>query len=85
YSNNHRGGPLSIQAVSDIYKKRLGVTQIHVTRHTFARNMEEAGASLSEIGERLGHSNYQVTAQYMKRLHSSENQYASKLEELFSI
>jgi len=84
-SNNNRGGKLSIQAVSDICKERLGVSQFHVTRHSFTISMEAAGASLSEIGERLGHSNYKVTADYMKQLHSSENKYASTLEEMFGI
>lgn len=84
-SNNNHGGRLSMQAISDIYKSRLGVSQVHVTRHTFAISMEAAGASLSEIGERLGHSNYKVTADYMKQHHSSENKYASTLEEMFGI
>lgn len=84
-SNNNRGGKLSIQAISDIYKERLGVSQIHVTRHTFTVAMQDAGASLSEIGERLGHSNYKVTADYMKQLHSSENKYAGALEDMFGI
>lgn len=84
-SNNNRGGKLSIQAVSDICKERLGVSKFHVTRHSFTISMEAAGASLSEIGERLGHSNYKVTADYMKQLHSSENKYASTLEEMFGI
>lgn len=85
FSNNNRMGKLSMQAISDIYKNRLGVSQVHVTRHTFSRAMEDAGASLSEIGERLGHSNYKVTADYMKQLHSSENKYAGTLEEMFGI
>lgn len=84
-SRNNYGGKLSIQAFSDICERRLGTSQFHVTRHTFSITMEDAGASLSEIGERLGHSNYKVTADYMKRLHSSENKYAEKLEEMFGI
>jgi integrase len=85
YSNNHRGGKLSYQAIADICLDRLGVSQVHSTRHTFAVGMDDEQASLSEIGERLGHSNYQVTAQYMKRLRSGENKHASKLARRFGI
>ena len=85
FSNNHSGGQLSTQAISNIYRDRLDVTQVHVTRHTFAVNMERAGASLSEIGERLGHNNLKTTSDYMKQRHSSENKYADALEEMFGI
>jgi len=85
FSNNHTGGQLSTQAISNIYRDRLDVTQVHVTRHTFAVNMELAGAKLSEIGERLGHNSLKTTADYMKQRHSSENKYADALEEMFGI
>lgn len=84
-SRNNHHGKLSIQALSNIYKARLGTSQVHITRHTFAVNMERSGASLSEIGEALGHSNYAVTARYMKQLHSGENKYGDALEEMFGI
>lgn len=84
-SNNHRGGPISTQAIADICVEHLGTSKIHATRHTFAVNMEKAGAPLSAIGDRLGHSNYKVTADYMKQLHSSENPYGDALEELFGM
>lgn len=41
--------------------------------------MDEEGASLSEIGKRLGHSNLAITLDYMKRLRRGENKRASKL------
>ncbi len=82
--NNHCGG-LSIQAVSDICFKRLGTSKVHTTRHTFAVTMEKAGATLSEIGDRLGHASLKTTSEYMKRLHSAENPHAAKLGEVFGI
>lgn len=85
YSNNHRGGKLSYQAISDIYLKRLGVSQVHTSRHSFAIVMDEEGASLSEIGERLGHNNVAVTADYLKRLRGGENKHAGKLARRFGI
>ncbi len=85
FSNNHRGGPISTQAIANICEEHLGTSKIHATRHTFAVNMEKAGAPLSAIGDRLGHSNYKVTADYMKQRHSGENPYGDALEELFGM
>ena len=82
--NNHRGG-LSVQAVSDICLKRLGTSKVHTTRHTFAVAMERAGASLSDIGAKLGHASLKTTSDYMKRLHSAENPHATRLGEMFNI
>ena len=82
--NNYRGG-LSIQAVSDICLKHLGTSKVHTTRHTFAVQMEKAGASLSDIGAKLGHASLKTTSDYMKRLHSAENPHAAKLGEMFGI
>ncbi len=82
--NNHKGA-LSIQAVSGICKKHLGTSKVHTTRHTFAVNLEKAGASLSEIGARLGHASLKTTSDYLKRLHSAENPHAARLGEMFGI
>lgn len=84
-SRHNQGQPISAQAIADICLERLGTSKIHTTRHTFAVAMEQAGASLSDIGARLGHSDLKTTSEYMKRLHSAENAYASKLESLFGI
>jgi integrase/recombinase XerD len=85
FSNNNRGGPISTQTIATICDAHLGTTKIHATRHTFAVGMEKSGAPLSAIGDRLGHSNYKVTADYMKRLHSDDNPYGDALEDLFGI
>ncbi len=84
-SRNNYKGTLSLQAVSDICLKRLGSSKVHTTRHTFAVNSEKAGATLSEIGDRLGHASLKTTSDYMKRLHSAENPHATKLGEMFGI
>jgi site-specific recombinase XerD len=84
-SRNNYGGTLSIQAISDICKKHLGTSKVHATRHTFAIGMEEAGAKLSDIGARLGHSDLKTTSKYMERLHSAENIYGDRLEDMFGI
>jgi integrase/recombinase XerD len=84
-SRHNQGKAISAQAIADICLERLGTSKIHATRHTFAVMMEQAGASLSDIGARLGHSDLKTTSDYMKRLHSAENAYAGKLESLFGI
>jgi Site-specific recombinase XerD len=84
-SRNGYGKSMTTQAVSDICKKYLGTSKVHATRHTFAVASETAGASLSEIGQRLGHASLKTTSDYMQRLHSSENKHIKKLESLFGI
>lgn len=83
HSKNNSGGRLSAQTISQIYKDRLGFSKVHTTRHSFAVNSEIAGASLSEIGDQLGHSNYQTTANYLKRKRKNTYGYAGKLSSMF--
>ena len=85
FSRNNYGRALSIQAVSNICTRYLGTSKVHTTRHSFAVNLERAGASLSEIGERLGHSSLKTTAEYMKRLHRAENKHINTLESLYGL
>lgn len=83
-TNNHHGA-ISSQTIADICKRRIGTSKVHTLRHSFAVSMEKAGASLSDIGDRLGHNDLKTTSDYMKQLHSAENPYASKLEMMFGI
>jgi len=73
------GKPLGPQSVSDIFKKRLGISKVHVTRHTWARMMEAEGAPLSDIQARLGHESLQTTGQYLQALKKADNPYADKV------
>lgn len=84
-SRNNYGKKMSPQAVANICQIYLGTSKIHTTRHTFAVNSENAGANLSEIGERLGHSSLKTTSDYMKRRHSAENKHIKKLESLYGL
>jgi integrase/recombinase XerC len=84
-SRNNYGKAMSTQAVADLCKKYIGTSKIHTTRHTFAVTSEQAGASLSEIGERLGHSSLNTTSYYMQRRHSAENKHINKLESLYGL
>ena len=83
--NETKGQAIGKAAISDIVNKWFGTTKVHSTRHTFAVSMENAGAKLSDIGARLGHSNLSTTSVYMQRLHSAENKFAAELERMYGI
>jgi site-specific recombinase XerD len=67
-SYNNQGGALSIQAIADICKARLGTSKVHSLRHTFAYIMEESGAKVSDIQARLGHKSLATTGIYLAAL-----------------
>ncbi len=86
FSNNaSRGRQISEKALENICKKWTGFGAFHVTRHSFARNMEEAGATTSEIQEALLHKNIATTGRYLKRVKVPQNKYARKLELMFGL
>lgn len=75
-SRNREGKPLTVQALADICLKRLGTSKFHATRHTFAHEMEKAGAKASDIQARLGHNDLATTGLYLAQLRREENVYA---------
>lgn len=77
--------PLTIRSVANICEKYLGVSKVHVTRHTWARTMEEAGAKVSEIQARLGHESLATTGRYLAALKQAENRHADTLASLFGL
>lgn len=77
--NGKKREAIGTQAIAAVCEKYLNISKVHATRHSFAILMEEAGARLSDIGERLGHSNLATTSRYMQRLHSAENAFAEKI------
>lgn len=79
----HAGHPLTPQAIADICLAHLGTSKAHTTRHTFAHTMEEAGAKVSDIQARLGHSSLQTTGAYLAALKSAYNPQAEQLATLF--
>lgn len=79
FSTRNQGQQITIQTVANICAKHLGTSKIHATRHTFAVKMEEAGASLSAIQNRLGHSNAATTSRYLEALKSGQNPYAEQI------
>jgi len=84
-SNHHRGGALSISAIADVCEKRLGTSKVHQLRHTFARMLEDAGAKISVIQQRLGHASAATTSIYLQALRADENPYADELVRVLGV
>lgn len=78
-SQNSRGKALSTRSISTICEERIGVSKVHALRHTFARVMEDAGAKVSDIQSRLGHSSLATTGRYLAALRRAENLHADEL------
>jgi hypothetical protein len=65
--------PITASAISHICERRLGTSNVHRLRHTFAKAMEKVGAPLSEIQARLGHNSLATTGIYLAALSRDEN------------
>lgn len=76
------GQALGAQGIGEIVERRLGVSA-HKLRHTFAAGMEAAGATMSELQARLGHSSLETTGKYLAKLGQARNPYAARLADLF--
>jgi site-specific recombinase XerD len=83
--NDTYGQQLSIQAIEDIYARRLGTSKSHVTRHTTAHTLAKLGVLLNEIQELLGHENIATTGIYTRSLNRDENKHRCELEQVFGI
>lgn len=79
------GQELGYHGVTGICEHYLGTSKVHVTRHTFAVLMEEAGARLTDIQKRLGHKNAATTGVYLDKLTQDRNPYADKLAEALGL
>ncbi len=77
--------PLTIRSVANICEKHLGVSKVHVTRHTWARTMEDAGAKVSDIQARLGHESLATTGRYLAALKRADNEHADTLAARFGL
>ncbi len=84
-SRQNKDQPISIHTLIDICEKYLETSKIHALRHTFAVEMIEAGAPITELQHRLGHENITTTSIYTKRLRSADNPYATRLSSRFGI
>lgn len=71
--------PLTQRGLADIFKVHFKTMKVHSTRHTFAHQMQETGASVTDIQHRLGHSNVATTGRYLQQLKSAVNIHVSAL------
>lgn len=84
-NTEYRGEAIGMRAIADIYKRRLGVSKIHTSRHTFAHEMEKVGATVSEIAGRLGHSSVATTTKYLNVMNAPQNRHMGRLEQVFGL
>ena len=72
------GDPVSDSYVRDMLKRlasRAGIEKRvhpHGLRHTFAVELEAAGATVTEISKLLGHSSISITSRYLDHLTNAE-------------
>lgn len=78
-SRRNYGQQMTYHGISQIYKRRLSTGKVHTSRHSFARSMEDAGAKVSTIQARLGHSDLSTTGRYLAELSSGGNPYAEEI------
>jgi integrase len=79
------GKPLSTRSIANVCLKYFGTAKVHSLRHSFTHAMEEAGAKVSDIQARLGHSNLATTGRYLASLRSADNQHAEVLASMFGM
>lgn len=79
------GDRLGRHGIAGICKRWLGVSKVHTTRHTWAKNMQEVGAPVNVIQKRLGHASLATTGRYMEALSKDENPYAEQLAAHYGI
>jgi len=77
------GKPLNARTLNKICDARLGESKVHALRHTFAGAMEDAGALLTEIRDRLGHSNSATTDKYLQKLRRAKNRHGERIAQMF--
>lgn len=85
YHTKRYGKPLGYHGVANICQRWLGTSKVHTTRGTFAILMEESGAKLTEIQQRLQHDNAATTGIYMNKLKRHQNAHSGKIVELLGL
>lgn len=73
------------QTIADICETHLGISKVHQLRHTFALTMDQLGAPIDTIQNRLGHENRTTTTAYLAGLKEAQNPYAPMLANIFGV
>lgn len=85
YHAKRYGQSLGYHGVANICQRWLGTSKVHTTRGSFAILMEESGAKLTEIQQRLQHDNAATTGIYMNKLKRHQNAHSGKIVELLGL
>lgn len=81
-----QGQALGYKGIQEVYRKHLGVTTVHSTRHTFALALKKLGVPLTDIQRLLKHNSLAVTQRYIEHdLPSPVNPYSAQLGTLFGL
>ena len=57
----------------------LGDVHLHMTRHTFARQVGDESGSMLEVQDALGHKNLATTRVYLQRIGIKRDKYSAKI------
>src|SRR6266568_403338 len=85
HHKTRRDVPLGYHGFAGVCQKYLGTSKVHTTRGTFTILMIVAGAKLTDIQQRLQHSNAATTGIYANKLTQEVNQYSGKVTELLGL
>jgi site-specific recombinase XerD len=83
YSRRNPGGAISTRTLSDICTTYLQTSKAHSTRHAFSVGIIQAGAPVTELQGRLGHSDVKTTMIYATQVMSDENPYSKQISARF--
>ena len=68
-----------------ICENYLATGKTHALRHTFAVGMMNSGAPITDLGDRLGHTDVKITQIYTRELRGADNPYGERLTARFGI
>ena len=85
YSRANKGQAISAKTLSNICGEYLDTSKVHALRHTFAVGMVRSGAPITDLADRLGHTDIKITQTYTKEIMGDENPYGEKLTARFGI
>ena len=85
YGRQNKGEAISTKTLSNICADYMDTSKVHTLRHTFAVGMIRSGAPITELSERLGHTDIKITQVYAKEVMGDENPYGEKLTARFGI
>lgn len=85
YHESRYGEPLGYHGIANVCQRRLGTSKVHTLRGTFAILMEQAGAKITDIQQRLQHDNAATTGIYLNKLKRSQNVYSGRLVKVLGL